>query len=450
MLCLPGIEAEPSWLYYGGMMEAPKPPLLPPRGSIPAWAKALIVTGVGCGAVIAVLFAVSMGGMIWLFAPGKQIDTRVIAGKSTEAIFHFKNQEDRSGLSALINRFFVEMQKIQNQVQREQMPESMRWLVDLQSAQNQKSMGAMQMYIPREVTVTVEGSKGEYVRNTFVAVNPSMFSGMIKVMFGIPARFGQDVQRLEHNGHEYVVMKEGSAMCFIGGTILWAQMGEGMPELLDRVDAGAPSGRLGRELEKSMEGQGAWDFFMGLLGGRDLSGWLFAEGGEPRSAAAGPVMAVPLPRISYQGAPEEPVPPEEPEAEPQGEDGPEAEPAPPDDGGGEQSGTLGSLKPDFEALADLGRNLMWLGIFVVSEDKVVGRLFVECGKGKDKEAAAAALQAIKVNLKEKAAPRGLTLTGRVKKEPDGVTMKFQLSGIGQAITDYWLAEFKKKEGERNR
>ena len=119
------------------MMEAPKPPPLPPRSrGIPAWAKALIVTGVGCGAILFILFAAFMGGMIWLFAPGKQIDTTMIAGKSTQALFHFKIQEDRSGLSALISRFFVEMQKVQNEMQREQVPESMKWLVDLQSAQN--------------------------------------------------------------------------------------------------------------------------------------------------------------------------------------------------------------------------------------------------------------------------------------------------------------------------
>jgi len=102
-----------------------------------------------------------------------------------------------------------------------------------------------------------------------------------------------------------------------------------------------------------------------------------------------------------------------------------------------------------EELAGLGPGLMSLGLFVVSEDKVVGRLFMECKEGKDGEALAASLQTIKIKLKEKAAPRGLTLTGRVKKEKGGVTAKVQLSGLGQAISQFWMENLKKQD-ERKR
>jgi hypothetical protein len=186
-----------------------------------------------------------------------------------------------------------------------------------------------------------------------------------------------------------------------------------------------------------MEGEGAWDFFTGLLAGRDFTGWLLAEGGDPKSAAAGPVMAVPLPVP-------EPVPAEPAVPEPQ----PDRKPPAPEDGKAGEEGTLESLEPEIKALADLSPGLLSLGVFVVSEDKVVGRLFVECHDGKGRDALADALQALKVKFKEKAAQGGMTLSGRVKKEKKGVSAKLQLSGIGQAISRFWMEALKKKGGKR--
>lgn len=406
---------------------APKPP--PARGGIPSWGKAVIVTGLGCGVAGFIVLLCVIGLTLWMLLPGRQIDTTGIAGKGTEAVLIYRNMEGKTGIGALINRFFVEMQKAQSEVQQQQVPESLRWLVDLQGRQNQKSMAALRVYIPREVTVSIEGGGGDYVRNTFVAVNPSMLTGMFELMFDATAGMTPDAKPRTHNGHDYLVMKNDSAICFHGGTILWAQMAGGMPLLLDRIDGKSPPGKVGGAVKKLIAKDGMWDVLAVIDDGGGVTDWLEASDAPP-AWMAGALPAAVLPALAEPGPPPD-------ESQRVGE----AEGV----ASGEEETLAGTIATQLAAARAVPAGLVTIGLVAVSEDKVVGRIDAECAGEADAALLAAALESVKAGLKDKGKAKGLVLTGSSKTSGSSVTMKFQLGGLGKAFAVFWKDAAKKAQ-----
>ena len=406
---------------------APRPP--PARGGIPSWGKALIATGLGCGVVGFIVLLCIIGLTLWMLLPGRQIDTTRIAGKGTEAVLVYRNLEGKTAVGALINRFFVEMQKAQSEVQQQQVPESLRWLVDLQGRQNQKSMAAMRVYIPREVTVTIEGGGGDYVRNTFVAVNPSMLTGMFELMFEATAGMTPDAKPRSHNGHDYLVMKNDSAICFHGGTVLWVQMAEGMPLLLDRIDGKSPPGKVGGAVKKLLAKDAMWDFLAVIGDGGGVTDWLEAPDAPPALRAVG-FPAAALADLQASGPP----PDENQRVK-------EAEGV----ASGEEETLAGSIASELAAARAVPFDLMTIGLVAVSEGKVVGRIDAECAGEAEAVLLAAGLESAKTGLAEKAKARGLVITGASKTSGSSVTMKFQLGGLGRAFAVFWKDAAKKSQ-----
>jgi hypothetical protein len=258
---------------------------VPPRGRpMPLWGKLILVGGTGCGVMVLACILLVFYGLYWVMAPGKQVPTTSIDGKGSEAVFFFDNNEKDSGVTALLGRLFLEAQKVQNDAQRRQLPESMRWLVDMSESRNRQGLQGLWMYIPKEVTVVVDEIPGDWRRNTIVAVNPAMFTNVVRVALWAPMSMDPKTRTLKHRGREYWLSEDGSAMAFMGGTILFSQFGELMPHLFDRVDGLKKGKNPAERLKSYWFKEKCWDFYALVDNSRGCLDWLLS--GESKAKTA--------------------------------------------------------------------------------------------------------------------------------------------------------------------
>ncbi|MFH1438037.1 MAG: hypothetical protein ABIJ56_20175 [Pseudomonadota bacterium] len=431
---------------------------------MPFWGKALLVTGLGIAGIMLISLLAVCGVFYWLFAPGSQVPTIGVAGPESEAVFCFENSEGDQGLSSMISKLLLEMQRAQHNIQREQMPESFRFLLDLQHRQNQKSMQSLGMYIPRDVTVTVERVPGDELRHNFVAFNPSMFTGMVKLIFkSIPslAPVGE-IKVLEHKGRQYTVMKDGSSIAFVGGTIVWATEGEYMPLALDRIDAASGSSpKLPAELREFAALDAPWDFFGMIDDSNDLLAAI-AEG-EPEARKMDHGLEEPP---GDSGASQEPpggalprptgeeLPAERPDAaERPVEDGPGNGGAPGEAGAGtlqeeEKKDLLGRITGGLKDIEGVTMKKVAFGIDVESEDTIKARLIFICGSPQEAETVMERLRAIVDETINDIAGDKLKLISNIKKDGSRIIMDIKMSGIGKAIADFWTKTMQEAESRR--
>ena len=464
----------PSPAGLGGMgvrRGGPRVPAPPPTkaGKMPFWGKALLVTGLGIAGIMLISLLAVCGVFYWLFAPGKQVPTISVVGPESEAVFCFDNSEGDPGLSSMISKLLLEMQQAQHQIQREQMPESFRFLLDLQHRQNKKNMQGMGMYIPRDVTVTVEKVPGDELRHNFVAFNPSMFTGMVKLIFkSIPSLApAGEIQVLEHNGHQYTVMKDGSSIAFVGGTIVWATEGEYMPKALDRIDAASGSGpNLPVELREYALEDAPWDFFGMIDDSNDLlsviavgeqEARMMDHGLEEPPADCGGSQELPGGALQHPAG--ENLPAESPDASARpAEDGPDNGGAPGEAGAGtlqeetpkeeEQKDLFDRITGDLKDIEGVTMKKVVFGIDVESEDTIKARLVFICGSPQEAYIIFEKTHAIIDETKNEIAGEKLKLSSNIKSDGSRIIVDIKMSGIGKAIADFWTKTMQEAESRR--
>ncbi len=253
----------------------------------PPWTKMLLGCGIGCGLLFVVFVTLSVGGFLWVSAPGVQVETASILGPRTVAAFRLDNSGDVGRVSTLLKALIVELQRVESARQRELLPESLQWLSDLRAARAEESVEDLDDYIPSEVTVTIETSSLQSGFFPVVAVNLPQFPRLFRLILS-----WTDEGLVRHGEDDYRIFPDGAAIAFSGGTILWMREGEAVTDVLDRIAgrgiADSPS-RLRadyRQLQEDWQISGVVDnrqgvvdrFFDSTTLGRRLGGDLPASG----------------------------------------------------------------------------------------------------------------------------------------------------------------------------
>jgi hypothetical protein len=264
----------------------PAPPTPPKPAGASSGLKLLLGCAIGCAAVGLLVFLAVGGGFWWLVSPGEQVETERVAGGESRAVVHFGGLNDDPGARALLNRAAVAMQRAVDRQRGEEMPEALRWLEELGRAQG-GGAGGLGMWVPREVTLTVESGEGEEGGEGvfLVAVNLAAFPRMIRTIVRQVARAEEEggPVRQRHRGYDIDVFPGGGALAFAGSTMMFASRPEALRRALDRLEDGPEPGPMTAVL--AADGGDRWDVRGALI---DHDGTLGASLAEALAGRARP------------------------------------------------------------------------------------------------------------------------------------------------------------------
>lgn len=206
----------------------------------PWWGKALLGCGVGCavlGAGAGVLF---FAGVWWVLTPGVQIATDQVVTPDAVAVLHFSGQENLEGLTQLASVFLAEANEEQWRQRRERLPDSLRWIESIARMQDSQAGQAIGMWLPREATVAVVPNENG-MRRVVLAANLRTFVRPVRM---IVLHSSHPPRRVEKRAGAEIVHPQGdAAVCFAGGTVLWANPASALDRVLERARANSPPDR---------------------------------------------------------------------------------------------------------------------------------------------------------------------------------------------------------------
>lgn len=363
------------------------------RKGLGGFDKVLIGCGIGCAVLIlAVVFAVAFG-TLWVFTPGQQAATDAIADDSSLGVVRLHELADDEGTQELFTRVLARVDEVSRERQREELPDGLRWLSDLQAQQSNPA--GLNMLIPKEMTVAFEqAADGEGV-DWVVAFNPRTMVRALKAILSLASRGDEDPQlRSQYLEHDTYRFEEDAHLAFVGSTVLFASSRIALERAIDRIESGAPgvSARTDGALAASIP-EGDWDF-EGVVGSEaGLLEGLLALGADP--------------------APEE--------------------------GAGEGV-------PEPAAFEDLH---LAFGLDVVSSDEITGETVLECGEAPAAERWLAVVEARSEALRQKAVARGLEFEIASRVEGSRVRTELRLVGLEELLVAAltYEEEGEEEEGE---
>ncbi|MCP4659685.1 MAG: hypothetical protein GY856_30145 [bacterium] len=221
--------------------------------------KVLIGCAVGCGVLVVLGILAAAFGAHWFFSPGEQIATDAIAGDDSLAVVHMDELADDPGAQALLTKVLVGFDEVNRRQQQQDLPESMRWISNL--PRQSPSSKDLNMYIPKEVTVTLERPDDGDDPNFVVAANLRAMVRPIKAGLALIGRGEGDPDfHSQHRGHDVYRMERNAFVGFVENTLLFSDAASAMEQAIDRIVAGgeaaAPSQPLRVELSTP---EGDWD-----------------------------------------------------------------------------------------------------------------------------------------------------------------------------------------------
>ncbi len=245
--------------------------------------KVLIGCGVGCGVVAVAAVVAGVLGFFWLISPGKQTPTDAIVGDDSLGAIRVEDLAEDPGARQLVTRVLTRMQEIDRRHQAEDLPPSLRWLQELQQSPSAQDI---EMFIPREVTLTFERAAAGEEPHIVVAFNLRGLVRLVQQVLALAARAegpGGDPVKTVYRGHEIFILdpQEETVLAFVGGTLLFSDHPEAVKRAIDRIEAGAGAAHV-RAVEAPA---GDWDV-AGSLDNEEglLDDWLqevAAEEGPP-------------------------------------------------------------------------------------------------------------------------------------------------------------------------
>lgn len=231
----------------GSSLAPPPPPIGPGRAAAPTlgghakpsspWWKVLAGCAIGCGVVGVAVVAFLIWGAWWVVSPGAQVSTDLVITPEAVAVVHLAGDERAHGLTRLLGAVMGEHNRRQRQAAARELPDSLRWLERLGTAQDAQTADAIGMWIPSEATLAVLPAP-DGRRHLALAANFRGFVRPIRAIITSAARGeGGHGSVYTHAGHEVTRFSNGSALSFAGGTLLWADQAELVEAALDRVEA---------------------------------------------------------------------------------------------------------------------------------------------------------------------------------------------------------------------
>ena len=205
------------------------------RKGLGGFDKLLIGCGIGCAALV-LLAVLGVGfGSMWLFTPGEQVATDVIATDSSLGVVRLHELADDPGAQELLSRVLQRVDEAGRRQQREQLPESLRWISDLQTQQSNPA--GVNMLIPKEMTIAYEASEDGSSIDFAVAANPRTMVRVFKTMLGLISRGESNKVRSDYRGHAGYVLEQEAHLAFVGSTVVFATSRYALERAIDRVAA---------------------------------------------------------------------------------------------------------------------------------------------------------------------------------------------------------------------
>lgn len=258
----------------------PRRPMTPPTGGgFPLWGKVLL----GCGLVVLVGMLVVGGAAFWaikrLVEPGKPVEPIAVVRESSVGWVRIESMAEDEGMTELVQRMFLVLQRMGQEDQREQLPEWMRGWYDLSQAQ-QSNNPAVQWMMPREITLAFDPVEGEVPESDggedegdnedeeALRFTASLDLGMLARIIGwVGALDKETVNQEEIRGYQAIVNPD-SVLVFLDGTLLIAESREEVENLLIRIETAEAGGQLDTDPVYAVLADGAWDAF-GRLDNRE-------------------------------------------------------------------------------------------------------------------------------------------------------------------------------------
>lgn len=202
-----------------------------------------IVAGcaIAFGFVLLAGLACGVYGLYWLFSPGRQLPTSLVAGPTSVGIVRLERGDTDPGMQDLAEAAMDALQRAQVEAGEGTVPPFLQRMREWQLAQSRNNLG---LWVPREATLSLEPGAAPGETRPVAAIN---FRGLVRPV----GLFVQRVLKSErgtrvvtHGDQEVLAVSDRAALCFAEGTLLFGSDPASLVAVLDRWDGwgrGTPS-----------------------------------------------------------------------------------------------------------------------------------------------------------------------------------------------------------------
>jgi hypothetical protein len=233
--------------------------------------KVVVGCGLAFGLVMLVGFGLALYGLYWAFSPGRQMPTALAVGPRSVGVVRLERGDSDRGMQELVETLIGAIQRAQLAAEDGKVPPFLQSMRRWQLAQSGSNLG---MWIPREVTLSIEAGPEAEERRMVAAVNMRSLVRPMGLMIEHMVKREPRARVVTHSGHEVVVSSGGSAVSFAEGTWLF---GSGASEVETLLDRWARSPATAPRLPASIE---------------DLGGRFDVYGALQRAEEARPLLAL--------------------------------------------------------------------------------------------------------------------------------------------------------------
>jgi hypothetical protein len=223
---------------------------------------------IGCGFALALaalaVFGLVAWGLYWAVSPGRQLPTAIVVGPQTTGVVRFGDLAADPGATAFLATLMEETEKGDGGP--DLPPWAKAWL-------SRSRADAIKQWLPREGTLSFERDP-EGAVHPVAALNFRVYVRPIRALIERMADDRRVATRVRHGGETIVVFSGGTALCFVGGTLLLSDDAGLVRSVLDRAAApGSPPPTLPAELTRLT---GGWDS-SGVMSQPETAGALVAR-----------------------------------------------------------------------------------------------------------------------------------------------------------------------------
>ncbi|MDA8020395.1 MAG: hypothetical protein MPN21_23400 [Thermoanaerobaculia bacterium] len=265
---------------YSSLPPAPGGPVSSPGGRR-GCDKLLIGCGLGCGLLVLTFGVLAVVLGMWATRPGTQHETTAVVSPDGVAVMKLRDIGEDPGVQAFLTNFLHTMNEASREAQRQDLPENLRWLVDMQGSND--SPAGLNMFFPRDVTLSIEPrDEAELAAlehptsdDELAIVAAINFRSFVRPIRSFITWVIEQDARSEvryHGDHKVLPMGADDWATFVDGTFFLSGSYSALVAALDRLDRG--------DVQRGWSGevpQGDWDFFGVVEMGTDAMDVVFED-----------------------------------------------------------------------------------------------------------------------------------------------------------------------------
>lgn len=243
--------------------------------------KLLIGCGLGCGVLVLTFGVLAVVLGMWATRPGTQHETTAVVSPDGLAVMKLRDIGEDPGTQEFLTNFLRTMNEASREAQRQDLPENLRWLADMQGAND--SPAGFNMFLPKDLTISLEPrdeaelaslrNPSEEDELAFVAaVNFRSFVRPIRWFITWVIEQEATTEVRHHGDHDLLPMGPDGWATFVDGTFVFSNSNAALLASLDRLDRG----NVAREWSGEVP-PGDWDFFGVVETGADSMDVVFRK-----------------------------------------------------------------------------------------------------------------------------------------------------------------------------